>query len=119
MAPRERKYLIFIDWLAAGSLEDEVLLIDLRSPEEDNQIILQPPVPSAPALSAHLRSLLECEPGGGGGPPCPPLSPLASPLHGSCLTPRKLISRTNSPLLPVRSGRARLEPSPLAALSTQ
>ena len=94
-------------------MEDEGLLIDLRSPDDVNQIILHPPGPSPPALSARLETLLESDGGGAGATP-PPLSPLPSPLHGSCLTPRKLISQANSPLLPVRSGRPRLEPSPLA-----
>ena len=113
----ERKYLIFIDWLAAGSMEDEVLLIDLRSPDDGNQIILDPPVPPLSTLPGHRQNLLECDPSGDGRPP---MSPLQSPLHGSCLTPSKLISQPNSPLLSVRSGRrTRLETSPLAAVNTQ
>ena len=93
-----------------------MLLIDLRSPDDGNQIILHPPAPPLPTQSCLPHTLLESEPAGDGPPP---LSPLPSPLHGSCLTPRKLISLPNSPMLSVRSRRTRLEPSPLAAVNTQ
>ena len=96
------------DWLSE-SLEDEVLLIDLRTPEDEDQIMLSAPeateIPTETLLESSVRP-----------PPLapPPLSPLPSPLHGSCLTPRKLMSQANSPLLPVRSARNKLQPSPLA-----
>ena len=33
----------------------------------------------------------------------PPLSPMPSPMHGSCLTPRKLMTPSNSPCLTARN----------------
>ena len=81
-----------------------MLLIDLRTPEDEGQIMLSAPeateIPTETLLESSVRP--------------PPLSPLPSPLHGSCLTPRKLMSQANSPLLPVRSARNKLQPSPLA-----
>jgi len=87
-----------------SEMDDEVLLIDLRSPDKNMQIHFQHltenscnsqatscPPPAAPGWS-------ECPP-----PASPrPLMAAPSPLHGSCLTPRQLMTPAPSPMVTPR-----------------